>query len=74
VDDDVLGERMCACVILRPGMSVTLPELIEHLRGYELAKYKLPEYLRIYTEFPLSPVGKVSKKDLVAQLRENADA
>jgi non-ribosomal peptide synthetase component E (peptide arylation enzyme) len=55
-------------------MSVTLPELIEHLRGYELAKYKLPEYLRIYTEFPLSPVGKVSKKDLVAQLRENADA
>ncbi len=71
VDDDVLGERMCACVILRPGTSLTLPELIDHLVGYELAKYKLPEYLRVYEEFPLSPVGKVSKKDLVAVLREN---
>jgi 2,3-dihydroxybenzoate-AMP ligase len=71
VDDDVLGERMCACVILRPGRSLTLPELVEHLRGYELARYKLPEYLRMYPEFPLSPVGKVSKKDLVAELRDN---
>jgi 2,3-dihydroxybenzoate-AMP ligase len=74
VDDDVLGERMCACVILRPGMSVTLAEIVEHLRGYELARYKLPEFLRVYEEFPLSPVGKVSKKDLVSQLRTDGHA
>lgn len=71
VDDDVLGERMCACVILRPGASLDLPSLVEHLRSYELARFKLPEYLRVYGEFPLSPVGKVSKKDLVAELRDD---
>ncbi|WP_375479284.1 (2,3-dihydroxybenzoyl)adenylate synthase [uncultured Jatrophihabitans sp.] len=70
VDDDVLGERMCACLVLRPGSSVTLEALIAHLQSFELARHKLPEYLRIYPEFPLSPVGKISKKQLVADLRE----
>jgi 2,3-dihydroxybenzoate-AMP ligase len=74
VDDDVLGERMCACVVLRDGAGLTLPELIEHLQGYEVARYKLPEFLQAYAEFPLSPIGKVSKKDLVAQLRERPPA
>ena len=69
VDHAVLGEQMCACVVLRPGASLTLPELVSHLRGFELAKHKLPEHLRVFDTFPLSPVGKVSKKDLVAQLR-----
>jgi 2,3-dihydroxybenzoate-AMP ligase len=66
--DDVLGERMCACVVLRPGATLTLDELVEHLSAFELAKHKLPEKIAIYQEFPLSPVGKVSKKDLVADL------
>ncbi|WP_375502506.1 (2,3-dihydroxybenzoyl)adenylate synthase [uncultured Jatrophihabitans sp.] len=70
VDDDVLGERMCACLVLRQGSSVTLEDVIVHLQAFELARHKLPEYLRIYPEFPLSPVGKVSKKQLVADLRE----
>jgi 2,3-dihydroxybenzoate-AMP ligase len=72
VDDEVLGERMCACVILRPGTTLEFDELIDHLRSYELAKFKLPEFLRVYDDFPLSPVGKVSKNDLVADLRESA--
>ena len=70
VDDDVLGERMCACVVPRPGRSVTLAELVAHLQTYELARHKLPEYLRIYPEFPVSPVGKISKKQLGIDLRE----
>jgi 2,3-dihydroxybenzoate-AMP ligase len=72
VDDEVLGERMCACVILRPGTTLEFDELIDHLRRYELARFKLPEFLRVYDDFPLSPVGKVSKNDLVADLRESA--
>ena len=65
VPDDVLGERMCACVILRPDQTLTLDELAAHLRTFEVATHKLPEQLRIMESFPLSPVGKVSKKDLV---------
>lgn len=72
VDDAVLGERMCACVVLRPNMMLTLDELLTHLRSFEIAKHKLPEYLTIYPEFPLSPVGKVSKKALVAELKDMA--
>jgi 2,3-dihydroxybenzoate---[aryl-carrier protein] ligase len=30
----------------------------------EIAKHKLPERLEIMGDFPLSPFGKVSKKDL----------
>lgn len=72
VDDAVLGERMCACVVLRPGTTLTLSQLLDHLRSYEVARHKLPEYLRVYAEFPLSPVGKVSKKALTAELRDIA--
>ncbi len=72
VDDDVLGEKMCACVILRPGQTLTLPELAAHLQRAEVAKHKWPEYLQVLDAFPLSPIGKVSKKDLVAELRDLA--
>lgn len=69
VDHPVLGEQMCACVVLREGASLTLEELVRHLEGFELARHKLPEMLRLYDVLPLSPVGKVSKKELVAGLR-----
>jgi 2,3-dihydroxybenzoate-AMP ligase len=68
VPDPELGERMCACVILRPGATLTLPELVEFLTAQEIDRHKLPERLAVLERFPLSPVGKVSKKDLGAML------
>lgn len=68
VPDPVLGERMCACVILRPGRRLTLDELVAFLEAEEIARHKLPERLAVLGSFPLSPVGKVSKKDLAAML------
>ncbi|NIO11174.1 MAG: AMP-binding protein [Deltaproteobacteria bacterium] len=62
--DPVLGERMCACVILRSGTSLTFQELVTFLSRQEIAKHKLPERLEVMNEFPVSPFGKVSKKDL----------
>lgn len=62
----ILGEHMCACVILQPGASLTFEELITFLTGEEIARHKLPEGLEIMEQFPLSAFGKVSKKDLVA--------
>lgn len=66
--DDVLGERMCACVVLRPGESLELQELVHFLAGMEIAKFKLPERLEILDELPLSGFGKVSKKELATML------
>ena len=66
--DPVLGERMCAYVILHPGKSLRLSELVAFLLEQEIAKHKLPERLETVSEFPLSPLGKVSKKDLTEKI------
>ena len=63
--DPNLGEKMCACVILRAGQSLTLKELVDFLLAEEMAKFKLPERLETVPDFPVSTFGKVSKKALV---------
>jgi 2,3-dihydroxybenzoate-AMP ligase len=68
--DPLMGEKNCACVILRAGHSLELPELVDFLNGYELAKFKLPERIERFDDFPLSTFGKVSKKDLVVIVAE----
>lgn len=68
--DPVLGEKMCAYTILQAGASLELDALKEFLLAYEIAKFKLPERLEVVDEFPLTPFGKVSKKDLVAMVSE----
>jgi len=68
--DPVLGERMCAYAILRGGNTLTLPELVAFLMSEEIAKHKLPERLEIVKEFPLSPFGKVSKRDLTERITQ----
>ncbi len=68
--DPVLGERMCAFVILRPGRTLSLAELVAFLLEQEIAKHKLPERLEVVEEFPLSPFGKVSKKDLADRIAQ----
>ena len=66
--DPVLGERMCACVVLRPGHSVDLAGLVTFLAGFDIATFKLPERLECFDTLPLSGFGKVSKKELAARL------
>ncbi len=66
--DPVLGERMCACLVLRPGQSLILGELVSFLLGFEIAKFKLPERVAFFDTLPLSGFGKMSKKDLAARL------
>ena len=68
VPDPVLGERMCACVLLRENARLSFDELKKFLLGKEIAKYKLPERLEIMPDFPLSPFGKVSKKTLTEMI------
>jgi 2,3-dihydroxybenzoate-AMP ligase len=64
--DPLMGEKMCACVILKDGCALTLKELVAFLMGKEIAKFKLPERLEVLADFPVSTFGKVSKKTLVA--------
>jgi 2,3-dihydroxybenzoate---[aryl-carrier protein] ligase len=68
VPDPDLGERMCACVLLKNGADLRFEELKMFLLGKEIAKYKFPERLEILPDFPLSAFGKVSKKKLVEMI------
>jgi 2,3-dihydroxybenzoate-AMP ligase len=66
--DPILGERMCAYVILQPGNTLTLNQLVVFLMKEEIAKHKLPERLEVVDDFPLSAFGKVSKKELMERI------
>lgn len=62
--DPVYGERVCACVELRPGRTLEFEELVAFLRAGGLTTYKLPERLEVFPELPKSAGGKISKVEL----------
>ncbi len=66
VPDDELGERLCACLVTRPGApAVTLGELSTFLENEcGLERRKLPELLLTLPELPRSPSGKVCAQTL----------
>lgn len=61
IPDPVYGERACACVVVRPGRDLTFEELVAHLEGRQVARFKLPERLELFDELPKSAGAKVSK-------------
>ena len=62
--DPIFGEKACACVVLHPGTELTFDQLIAHLRAQQIAAFKLPERLEVMASFPVSPVGKILKREL----------
>ena len=62
--DPIFGERACACVVLQAGAALTFNDLIAHLRAQQIASFKLPERLEIMESFPISPAGKILKREL----------
>ena len=56
-------ERPLACVVVKPGETLTAEEVIEHLRP-RVAKWWLPDAVEFIDEVPKTSVGKFSKKTL----------
>jgi fatty-acyl-CoA synthase len=56
-------ERPMACVVVKPGESLTAEEVMEHLKP-RVAKWWLPDAVEFIDEVPKTSVGKFSKKDL----------
>jgi len=73
VPDPRLGERNCLCVIPRAGQTVTLAEMIAHLKG-QVADYKLPEELHIVAELPFTATGKLRRHVLAESIEKEIDA
>ncbi len=66
--DEILGERICAVVALRPGATLTLEELVQHLGEKAIPRFMRPERLEFVTELPRNPTGKPLKRELARQL------
>lgn len=63
VPDAYLGERPCACLVLREGHTQPL-DVAAFLHERGLAPYKIPDVVRVLDSFPLTSVGKVDKRAL----------
>ena len=68
VPDPVFGEKGCAVLQLRSGQTMDLPELVSFMRGQGIASFKFPERLEVRDHLPISPVGKILKKELKAMV------
>lgn len=72
--DEAMGERVCACVVQKPGAALTLDALKSYLRDEQhIAVYKLPERLVLVDALPRNPVGKVLKRVLREQVNAAAE-
>ena len=67
VPDAKWGEQVCAVVKPRAGMAVT-PEEVQQFLAPTLAHHKIPRYVEVMAEFPLTGSGKVQKFRLREQL------
>jgi minimal PKS ketosynthase (KS/KS alpha) len=72
VADDHLGERVCACCVVRDGAVVDLVGLRRFLAEQGLAPYKLPERLIVVDVLPVTAIGKVDKQALRAVLTQRS--
>jgi 2,3-dihydroxybenzoate-AMP ligase len=68
--DPLFGEKACAFVVPKAGETIGFDELIAFLRQQNIASFKLPERLEVVNELPLSPVGKIMKRQLREMITE----
>jgi cyclohexanecarboxylate-CoA ligase len=69
--DDLMGEKVCACVVVNPETDdLNLQDIANFLLDQGLAKFKLPERIEFFESLPRNPLGKVQRfilEELVSQ-------
>jgi fatty-acyl-CoA synthase len=60
VPDHRLGEEVCAFIVLKPNQSATTEEIQTFCRG-QISHHKVPRYIRLVSEFPMTATGKPQK-------------
>jgi fatty-acyl-CoA synthase len=68
VPDQKYGEELCAWIRMKQGRPPLDAEAVRAFATGKLAHYKIPRYVKIVEEFPMTVTGKVRK----AQMREEA--
>ena len=60
VPDEKYGEELCAWIRVRGGAELTAGDIRAYCTG-KIAHYKIPRYVRLTTEFPMTVTGKIQK-------------
>ncbi|MFB9908881.1 AMP-binding protein [Allokutzneria oryzae] len=68
VPDAKYGEELMAWVRMRPGADPLTAELVREFCTGKLAHYKIPRYVHVVDEFPMTVTGKIRK----VEMRERA--
>lgn len=68
--DERLGERSCAVVVPRSGMTLTLTDVRAFLEEHRVALQYVPERLVLLGEMPATPAGKIQKFKLRELVRQ----
>ncbi len=64
VPDERYGEELCAWIQVRAGVDALTPEDLKAFCSGRLAHFKVPRYVHIVTEFPMTVTGKVRKGEM----------
>jgi len=64
VPDDRYGEELCAWIRLRDGAKPLTAESLRQFCSGRLAHYKVPRYVHLTDEFPMTVTGKVRKVEM----------
>jgi fatty-acyl-CoA synthase len=67
VPDARLGEELMAWIKMRPGAQALDAAAIKTFCTGKLAHFKIPRYVHIVDEFPMTVTGKIRKVDMRAQ-------
>ena len=67
VPDERYGEEICAWIKVRAGAARLDAEAVREFATGKLAHYKIPRYVHIADEFPMTVTGKVRKIDMRAE-------
>jgi fatty-acyl-CoA synthase len=73
VPDLKYGEELCAWVILREGAPELTAEALREFAAGKLAHYKIPRYVVVVDQFPMTVTGKVRKVEMRAKSVELLD-
>jgi fatty-acyl-CoA synthase len=67
IPDDKWQERPLVCVVVRPGVEITVDQVRDHLAGGGFARWQLPDRIEVIDGVPKTSVGKFDKKVLRAR-------
>ncbi|WP_396933164.1 AMP-binding protein [Mycolicibacterium sp.] len=67
VPDERYGEEICAWIRMKPGRAPLDAAAVREFATGKLAHYKIPRYIHIVDDFPMTVTGKIRKVDMRAE-------